>query len=120
METLIVGGAFLVTGALIMALALPLMHRKIAPNSVYGLRVKATSADEWVWYEANARNAKEMFAVGAVVAALTLALPLLGVRGDLYALILTASLLIGLIGVAIRGWQLATRLLEQRGEARGE
>ena len=41
---------------LLVLVSLPLLFRRIPPNAFYGLRVPATYADEWVWYEANARH----------------------------------------------------------------
>jgi uncharacterized membrane protein len=55
---------FVLAGALMCVLAVPLMRRRIKPNGLYGLRVPATFADEWVWYEANARSGRELFALG--------------------------------------------------------
>lgn len=39
---------------LFIALALPLVWRKIRPNVVYGYRTRTTLADETIWYAANA------------------------------------------------------------------
>ena len=43
-------------GLVFIALAIPLLRRKVGPNHLYGLRVKETLENEDVWYEANARN----------------------------------------------------------------
>src|SRR5947207_1742144 len=55
---------FASVGLLLMGLSLPLMLRRVKPNYLYGLRVPATFADESVWYEANARSARDLFALG--------------------------------------------------------
>lgn len=49
---------FVGVGLLLVALGTPLVRRRIRPNWVYGVRVPATLADEWVWYEANAKSGK--------------------------------------------------------------
>ena len=51
---------------LLMGLSLPLMFRRVKPNYFYGLRVPATFADEFVWYEANARSGRDLFTLGLV------------------------------------------------------
>ena len=40
-------------GVLFVAIGVPLMRRKIAPNSLYGFRVRRTLEDPEVWYDAN-------------------------------------------------------------------
>jgi hypothetical protein len=44
----------------------PLMLRRVPPNCIYGVRVKATYADEWVWYEANAAGGRDALCYGIV------------------------------------------------------
>jgi len=56
------------------SIAIPLLLRRVPPNALYGLRVPATFADEWVWYEANARSGRDLLALGAVLMALTIAI----------------------------------------------
>ena len=51
------------TGIVLILIALPLLFRWVGPNRMYGLRVPATFADEWVWYEANAKSARDMCTV---------------------------------------------------------
>src|SRR5207302_8963817 len=51
-------------GLLFIALAIPLIRRRVKPNALYGLRVPATFADEWVWYEANAKSGRDLLIVG--------------------------------------------------------
>ncbi|RMG79529.1 MAG: SdpI family protein, partial [Chloroflexi bacterium] len=63
-------GVSLILGMLLIALAVPLIRRRIPPNHWYGLRVPATFADERVWYEANARAGKELLTLGVFVIAL--------------------------------------------------
>jgi uncharacterized membrane protein len=42
-------------GVVMVLLSLPMALRRVPPNHFYGLRVPATFADQWVWYEANDR-----------------------------------------------------------------
>lgn len=55
---------FVLVGALFIGLAVPLILRRMPPNSFDGLRVSATVADEWVWYEANARSGWDLLWLG--------------------------------------------------------
>ena len=55
------------TGIVLILIALPLLFRRIGPNGIYGLRIPATFADEWVWYEANAKSARDMCVLGVVL-----------------------------------------------------
>ena len=117
---LIVRLGFLVVGMVFVAVAIPLIRRRIPPNGGYGLRVPATFADEWVWYEANARAARALVALGLALAALALVLPeLWPLTPDQLIWILVAVLLLGVLTTAVWGWGMAERLLRER-RARGD
>jgi hypothetical protein len=64
----------LAVDALAVALAIPLLMRKVPRNRLYGFRTRSTLADDRVWYEANA-----YFAVRLVVLSVFSALVLWGV-----------------------------------------
>jgi len=40
--------AFTLSGIIMILVAIPLIQRRIPPNQLYGLRVRATYADNWV------------------------------------------------------------------------
>ncbi|HYI09183.1 MAG TPA: SdpI family protein [Thermoanaerobaculia bacterium] len=99
----------------LIALAVPLLRRRVKPNDLYGLRVEATFADEWVWYEANAQTARDMLVVGLAHLGVTALLPLVpGVSDTAYAVVNIALLLMGVVGMAVIGWRRAERLLARR------
>jgi uncharacterized membrane protein len=106
---------FTAVGLLIAMLAFPLMRRRVKPNWLYGLRVRATFADESVWYDANERSGRTLVALG-------LATMLFGVghllvpesAGEAYFLIGVVALVVGTLLSAIDGWRYANRLLEER------
>lgn len=111
----LLSSAFTAVGALFIGLALPLMRRRVPPNSLYGLRVPATFADEWVWYEANAQCGRDLIVLGAVEILLALFLTLLpGVTLEKYVLANVTFLLVGTLGFAAIGWRRANRLLRER------
>ena len=106
---------FASVGLLLMGLALPLMLRRVKPNYLYGLRVPATFADESVWYEANARSARDMLALGFCELLLAL-VPLIDTTMPLatYALGNAIFMGAGAITIAIIGCLRANRLLRER------
>jgi hypothetical protein len=92
-------------------LAIPLIRRKVPRNSLYGLRVPETLQDERVWFEANARLAKEFLWSGvAIVVASSVALSVRRGGGELPMLV-GSGLLLGLVIVlAIRGFRIARQV----------
>jgi hypothetical protein len=48
------------------ALAVPLYRGRVPRNSVYGVRVPATLADDRVWYPINARGGRDLIALSCV------------------------------------------------------
>jgi hypothetical protein len=66
---------FIAMGLLLAALAIPLIRRRVKPNRLHGLWVPATIADEWVWYEANARSGRDLLILALVQVAIAQLLP---------------------------------------------
>lgn len=110
-------GLFLGTGALLVALSIPLLLRRVKPNDMYGLRVEATLSDETVWYEANARSARHLLGLGLLVMVLSLALPFATDLSEAsFAGILSGVLVVGAVASGVAGWRLANRLRDEVGE----
>lgn len=63
-------------GLLFVALALPLIQRRIPPNMWYGFRTAKTLSHPDVWYEANAYSGRTLAWAGAVTCAASLVLGL--------------------------------------------
>jgi uncharacterized membrane protein len=99
---------------LLVLVSLPLLFRRIPPNAFYGLRVPATYADEWVWYEANALAGRDMVALGVLLAVLALVLPVFGLQGDTPKLVWAAVAAVGSLVLTMVGWSRANRLLRER------
>lgn len=102
------------SGLLIAGLSLPLIWRKVPPNNLYGLRVRATFADEWVWYEANARSGRDLLIVGVATVAATLLPAAAGADERAVAISMIVVLLVGVIWAAISGTRYANRLERAR------
>ena len=105
---------FVAVGLLFIGLAIPLIRRRIKPNKTYGLRLPATFADEWVWYEANARTGRDLIYGG--LCQLTAAVLLLPVPIIAYALINAGVILASTLWMVVAGMSRADRLLKQRRE----
>jgi uncharacterized membrane protein len=106
---------FIAAGAVIILISIPLMRRRVPPNALYGLRVPSTFADEWVWYEANARSGRDLVGLGLLVVAVALLLPAApGITPDVYGRVMTGLLVIGALGAAVIGWRRANRLLREQ------
>jgi uncharacterized membrane protein len=113
-ETTLVRFVFIVAGILLMGMSIPMLRRQIAPNPVYGLRTRATFADEWVWYEANARAAKHLFVIGAVIFILAIGLPLVPGLEEDFPAILAFFLAVSAILACVVNIRYANRLLAER------
>ena len=104
-------------GFLLVGVAIPLIKRRVKPNGFYGLRVPATFADEWVWYEANAKFGRDMIVYAAYVAVAGCALLFVPeADGSRWVLIVGISIAVGAIIMAAIGWRRANRLLRERRE----
>ena len=99
----------------LVALALPLVRRRVAPNALYGLRVPATFADETVWYDANAAGGRDLLVLAGVLTlagvVLALALPF---ASDAALGIAVGLMVGGALAVAVVGWRRANRMLAER------
>lgn len=52
-------------GVLLIMGGIPLYLRRVPPNPLYGVRLRATR-DERIWYEINARAGRDLVVIGAV------------------------------------------------------
>lgn len=102
--------AFVAVGALCVALAIPLLKRRIPRNGWYGLRTPSSLSSDAVWYEANARSAVDLLRLGVVVASSAVVLGLAGLHPGIQVSINTGVLLVGVVVYAGRGILIARRL----------
>src|SRR3954469_15269663 len=103
---------FIAVALLFIGLAIPLIRRRVKPNKTFGLRVPATFADEWVWYEANARSGRDLFRLAVVFTGLSVLLAVVpGISVPVYTISSGAFILCGTIWFSLVGWLRANRLL---------
>src|SRR2546422_9578340 len=106
---------FVAIGLLSIVIGLPLARRRVPPNRWYGLRLPATFADEYVWYETNAAGGRDLMVLGAIVAGVALILTQLAtLSAAQYAGLCSGVFVGGSSAMMVRGWRLANRLLRER------
>lgn len=101
-------------GALSIVVGLPLADRRIAPNRWYGVRLRATFADERVWYEVNAQAGRDLVLLGVAVLVLSLAL-VDKVPTERFVLWCGPVFGVGSLVILVRSVRLANRLWRERG-----
>jgi len=82
----------MISGPLLLLLALPLWGRRVPPNRFYGVRTRTTLSDPAAWYEVNARSGRDL-AIGALGSAWP---------AELRTLALAVALIVALVWVSVR------------------
>lgn len=93
---------FIGTGLLYIALAVPLVRRKVKPNHFYGFRTEQAFSSDDVWYAINEYSARQMLRVGAVLIAAVPALNAAGLDEVPFTLVMTGILLGGTVFMTVR------------------
>ena len=91
---------FTAAGSVFIALGIPLLRRRVRPNSWYGCRTEKTLSDEKVWYAVNRVTGRDLVAAGVAVVACSLALLIFG-RGMNPTYAVLALLFVLLLSVVI-------------------
>lgn len=91
-------------GPLLIVLSLPLLFRWVPRNRIYGFRVAATLRSDSVWYDANARVARQMILLGLLMVALEFILP-----RSAFGPVLSSIGIIGFAAIIITAWRAANR-----------
>lgn len=108
-----VGLTFLLLSLVLIALAIPMIKRRVKPNRFYGLRMRETLEHEGVWYAANERAGRDLLSLGVVSALLSGGVWLFQVPAESAALACSLWILFGSIFVAIRGVLNAKKLYKE-------
>lgn len=96
-------------GPVLIVTAIPLILRLVPPNRVYGFRLGASLRDRAIWYDINQQAAWHSLALGVLMVALELVLPL-SVRNGL----LTGVAVAGLFTICVVNWRDASRMERER------
>jgi hypothetical protein len=100
-------------GPVLLVLSIPLLLRWVPRNNVYGFRIAATLRSDAVWYEANALFARHTLALGLLMIALELTLPL-----SMRNVALGTVALFGLPTIIALDWRAANRWDRERAAGR--
>jgi uncharacterized membrane protein len=93
---------FVFVGALMAGFSVPLVLRRVKPNSLYGFRTSKTLSNERIWYEANAYAGRLTLGLGVAFALVSIVLYfLLGANFIAYNLACASVLLVGFLVVAV-------------------
>jgi uncharacterized membrane protein len=65
---------FIVVGLLMAGLSIPLILRRVKPNSLYGFRTPKTLSNERIWYDTNAFAGRLILGLGTAFALASIAL----------------------------------------------
>jgi len=92
------------TSMLLIAFALPLWFRRVPPNRWYGVRTRATLADEQRWYDVNERSGRDLLVAGVVLLVGIMLIERIGARWmpELRDLASAALLIASLAWVSLR------------------
>jgi hypothetical protein len=104
---------------LLIGLSIPLMQGRVKPNAWYGLRISYTHDNPDIWYPANSYAGKLLLYYGLFLLAVSLALPFLldldltEPAPDIYAIIISIVLLVGILLVLALSYRYARKLSEE-------
>ena len=106
---------FIVSGALMALLGVPMAIGRVKPNVLYGFRVRATLDDPELWYPANRYAGRRLIEAGIVstLAAVILAF-LPDLSEDAYVWACTGVMLTALALVVVRSFRYLRRLRAAR------
>ncbi|WP_448563229.1 SdpI family protein [Trichothermofontia sp.] len=92
---------FLICGAILIGISIPLIQGRVGPNQWYGFRVRRTLEDPHVWYSVNRYSGWWLLGAGLAEIVIAIALYFVVDDGAVYASgvgsTLVAALIIGLI-----------------------
>jgi len=93
-------------GVLMVAIAVPLIQKRIPPNPWYGFRVRQTLDNSNVWYPVNAYAGKCLFRSGIATSVGAIALYLVpGLNLDFYALGCLCVTFVALAISIVQSWR---------------
>lgn len=83
---------YVIFGALMIVVALPLLRDKVPPNPWYGFRVPSTLSNPVVWYKANRFMARWLLLTGIITVVASIAIYFVpGLTVDAYAWLVLAA-----------------------------
>jgi hypothetical protein len=111
---------FLVSGAILIGISIPLIQGRVAPNHWYGFRVRRTLEDSGIWYPANSYAGWRMLGLGVAEIAVATAfyfVPNLDVA--VYACMVGSVAVAGVILGLVQSFRYLRRLTKEKEAAAG-
>jgi hypothetical protein len=109
MEELLV--MFLISGVILVAISIPLIRGRIAPNSLYGFHVRDTLDDPRTWYKTNTYSGKWLLATGLIfIAVCVLAYNIPNIGLETYSLVCLAGFVIPITISVVCSWKYMKRI----------
>jgi uncharacterized membrane protein len=106
---------FMISGVILVAISIPLIKGRVAPNGLYGFRVRDTLDDPKTWYKTNRYSGKWLLATGLIfIAVCILAYNIPNISLDTYSLVCLAGFLIPMTIGVIMSWRYMKKLKENR------
>ena len=88
---------FIAGGFLMVALAIPMILRRIKPNVWYGFRTRKTLSNEKIWYDVNAHAGKRLLVAGVLITLAAIVCAFIpGISTDTYAWLVLAVTIVSL------------------------
>ena len=97
---------FVISGILMMALAIPLINDKVKPNGWYGFRTPKTLKHEDLWYEVNAHTGRLLLWSGIATTVSSVILYPFDLGEDVYVSLVTLVMFIGIFYALFKGIQI--------------
>ncbi len=106
---------FLISGVILVAISIPLINGRIAPNALYGFRVRDTLDDPRTWYKTNTYSGKWLLATGLIfIAVCILAYNIPNISSDTYSLVCLAGFLIPMTIGVFMSWRYMKKVKKGR------
>jgi len=110
---------FLAAGAVLAAVSVPLILRKIPPNPLYGFRVRQTLDDPQIWYPVNAYSGRWLLGIAAAVIVAAVGLYFVpGIDAAAYASLVGAVAVGGLAIGLTQSFRCLFRLVREKNASR--
>lgn len=105
---------FLMGGAILVGVSIPLIQGRVGPNLWYGFRVRRTLDDPKIWYPANAYSARFLLGAGVVeIVAATALYFVPGVSVAVYASIVGSVVVFALVIALIKSFRYLRQLTKE-------
>jgi uncharacterized membrane protein len=104
--------AFCGVGLLFIVLSIPLIQKRVPPNSFYGFRTTKSLSDSKIWYEINRLSGIDLLLAGALISLGSVVMLFLGqgLQPQQVALALLLLMVVTLSGAALHGYIMLRRM----------